>query len=404
MDKYKYLISVIIPTRNRQKYAEAAVRHILSISKDIQIIVQDNSDNISLKEQLKDILDNKQIIYNFIEERIAGIENYNIAASYVEGEFFCAIGDDDTVLPNIVDCAVWMKKNKIDAVKPSKDLIYWWPDSGNIKSKKRKNGFLGTGRYTGNCVLQNQHDGIKKLLKAGGQGYLNLPIIGSYHGLVKFECMKKVYDLTGRYYGGLSPDMFSAACLSLLPDVRFAYIDYPISLPGVCPKSTSAQSVDQKHVGGLETAPHFIGLKQPYHWDERVPKYYSVETIWAETLLKAVSAMGHEDYIEKFFDQKELVRALYVNNYEKRTEILECVGSDMQIFLKSLGNIKVKRKINKFEKYCKKLRTLFLCVCGIELGIENCRSIEEAADYVCEFLSSKRNKKKWEKIYNQIIQ
>ena len=141
MNKYKYLISVIIPTRNRQIYAQAAVRHILGISKEIQIIVQDNSDNMSLRKDLEDLLNNEQIIYNYIGERIAGIDNYNIAASYAEGEFFCAIGDDDTVLPNIIDCAKWMKRNNIDAVKPSKDLVYWWPDSKNIRSKKRKYGF-----------------------------------------------------------------------------------------------------------------------------------------------------------------------------------------------------------------------------------------------------------------------
>ena len=44
---YKYLLTVIIPTRNRQQYAEAAARQILSLRQDIQVIVQDNSDNNS---------------------------------------------------------------------------------------------------------------------------------------------------------------------------------------------------------------------------------------------------------------------------------------------------------------------------------------------------------------------
>lgn len=404
MNNYKYLISVIIPTRNRQIYAQAAVRNLLGISKDIQIIVQDNSDDMSLRKDLENVLNNEQIIYNYIGERIAGIENYNKAASYAEGEFFCAIGDDDTVLPNIIDCAKWMKKNSIDAVKPSKDLVYWWPDSENTRSQKRKYGYLGTGLFSGKCDVQDQYEGMKELLKAGGQGYLSLPIIGSYHGLVRTECMKKVFDVTGKYYGGLSPDMYSAACLSLLPNVKFVYIDFPISLPGVCPKSTSAQSQDHEHVGNLETAPHFIGLKHPYLWDTRVPKYYSVETIWAETLLKAVSAMGQEELIEKYFNEKELIRAMYMNNYEKKEEIIKCVDPAMQSYLLSLRNLENKKRLHKFYKYLKKVLAIFLRAAGKTLGKKNCSSIQEAVEYLCKFLDSRRNRKKWLAICNQEIQ
>ena len=40
---YQFLLSVIIPTRNRQKYAEAAARQILGLKQDIQV-----NDDISL--------------------------------------------------------------------------------------------------------------------------------------------------------------------------------------------------------------------------------------------------------------------------------------------------------------------------------------------------------------------
>lgn len=400
MHEYKYLISIIIPTRNRQIYAAAAVRHILSISTDIQIIVQDNSDDKSLYDLLKDLLCSNQIVYNYVEERIAGVENYNLAASYVEGEYFCAIGDDDTVLPNIIDCAQWMKRNGIDAVQPLKRILYWWPNPENIKNSKRRNGYVWIGAFSGSCVVQDQYGGMKELLRSGGQGYMRLPIIGSYHGLVRFECMRKVYNITGRYYGGLSPDMYSAACLSLLPDIKFVKIDYPITLPGACPQSTSAQSVNKRHVGKLETAPHFIGLKQSYIWDRRVPKYYSVETIWAETLLQAISAMGYDQLIKEYFNEKELLRALYINNYEKREEIMSCVDADTQRFLQGLGEQKYNRKLKKIYKYKEKIQTILGCWFNKELIKKNCYSIETAVEYVYKFLNSKRNLEKWEKICN----
>ena len=41
------LISVIIPTRNRQLYAERTIRQICDLHLDIQVVVQDNSDDDS---------------------------------------------------------------------------------------------------------------------------------------------------------------------------------------------------------------------------------------------------------------------------------------------------------------------------------------------------------------------
>ena len=57
----EYLISVIIPTRNRQLYAKAAVRQIISISDKIEVIVHDNSDDESLRDSLKDLMDLSQL-------------------------------------------------------------------------------------------------------------------------------------------------------------------------------------------------------------------------------------------------------------------------------------------------------------------------------------------------------
>ena len=139
------LVSIIIPTRNRQTYTDKTLRTILSYKSPIEIIVQDNSDDNTLADMIADILDDDHVIYHHINNRIAGVDNYNIAAQYATGEFFCAIGDDDIVLPNIIDCAVWMKRNQIDAVLPSKQSTYFWPDEN---SQKSKNAYLGLGEFT----------------------------------------------------------------------------------------------------------------------------------------------------------------------------------------------------------------------------------------------------------------
>ena len=45
----KYLLSVVIPTRNRQKYAIDSILQIQRVTDErVQIVVQDNSDDSSL--------------------------------------------------------------------------------------------------------------------------------------------------------------------------------------------------------------------------------------------------------------------------------------------------------------------------------------------------------------------
>ncbi len=391
---YKYLISVIIPTRNRQRYAEAAARQILSLNQDIQVIVQDNSDDNSLERNLADLHDNNHFVYNHIDERIAFVDNYEIAASYAEGEFFIALGDDDGLLSNISECVHWMKDNKIDAIKPSVKSSYTWPDPDSEISAKRE-GVFSTKTFSGRIRFFDTKEVVIDLLKHGGMDYLAYPLAGTYHRIVRMDKLKEVKQITGCYYGGLTPDMYSAICLSLLPNIRFAEIDYPISLPGVCPTSASAKSARGEHCGKLETAPHFIGLKKPYIWDERIPRFYSVETIWGETLLKAVTAMKKDELIEKYYNEDYLLYYLYRNNQNVKEDIESLIGIDR------LNSLKVVAKKEKgtIEKFFTRGRDYILRrIPGNSVVIAKCENISEATSAVNKVIMSPIMRYKWRKM------
>lgn len=392
-----YLISVIIPTRNRQTYCAAAVKQILSLKQNIQIIIQDNSDNNDLKELLKNEIDESEVIYNFVNYRIAGIDNYNEASKHATGEFFIAIGDDDALLPNITECALWMKKNNIDGVLPSKRLFYFWPDSNN-KDRSKAEGKLRAYNYTGKVKKIDSKKTVIDLLCNGGQDYLSLSMIGSYHCLVRTECMKDVYDITGRYYGGLSPDMYSAIALSLLENKKYVEIDFPISLPGVCPRSTSADSANGKHVGKLETAPHFIGLQEPYIWNEQVPRYYSVETIWAETMLHTLIKMNRKDLIDQYFNRTILINRLFYDNPNYQEDISKILSTEDKELLKD--NIEVNRKKHEFENIIKNIYYTFR---RLELRNNRCSDIFIASNEIETYLNHRYHKKMWRKIISTSI-
>ena len=383
-------VSIIIPTRNRQRYANETVRTILSYNSPIEIIIQDNSDENTLSSLMADILDDERVVYHHIDNRIAGVDNYNLAAQYATGDFFCAIGDDDIVLPNILDCAAWMKRNHVDAVLPSKRLTYFWP---NDNQKNAKNSFLGIGEFS--CIMRelNPEAGVVALLKNGGQGYLSFPMIGSYHDLVRTDKMREVYRKTGRYYGGLSPDMYSAVCLSLLPDIRAVSIDYPMTLPGVCSVSTSAQADKGQHIGSLKDAPHFIGLLEPYQWDSMVPEIYTVQTIWCETMLHAIRKMGREELIDLYFNREELINRIYADNLEHKEFILEHIKEEDKKLIKYDAAAQVQRGM--FAARIKYASNLLL---GKRKRLYGCRSIGQAGVEIQKYLSKRNRKAKWDKI------
>lgn len=395
---YKYLISVIIPTRNRQKYAEAAARQILNLKQNIQVIVQDNSDDNILQERFTDLVKREEFIYNHIDERVAFVDNYEIATSYVEGEYLIALGDDDGILANITECVKWMKENNIDALKPSVKSSYWWPDS-NSSIDARKEGVFSTRTFSGKVKLSSTRDAIIELLKHGGQGYLDYPLAGTYHRIIKMDLMNKVKNITGRYYGGLTPDMYSAACLSLLPGIKFVEMDYPISLPGVCPDSASAKSAKGEHSGKLETAPHFIGLKDKYIWDERIPKYYSVETIWAETLLTAIKDMGQSELIDQYFNKDYMLFYLSENNKNQKADIQELIGKEK---ISSLDCLRPRPKSHLEKLFIRGEEYILRRIPGNSVVYAKCKDIEEATVEMNRMVMSKIMRYKWRRLSQNV--
>ena len=68
-------------------------------------------------------------------------------------------------------------------------------------------------------------------------------------------------------------------------------IDFPAIIPGASGVSGAGQSAQGKHVGGLRDNSH-MGAFKNLKWDERIPEFYSVPTVWAYSLLKAVEVSG----------------------------------------------------------------------------------------------------------------
>lgn len=298
MNNNQFLLSIIIPTKNRQPYAVKAVEQILSINKDnIQVVIQDNSDDESLFEMLSAYANDKRLKYQYSSGIISFVDNFNLAVEISDGEYLCLIGDDDGIIPQVMDVTEWASKNNIDAVKPGLNAVYFWPNSGALRNRA-DNGYFNINKITVQAKICNPMKEVVKLLNKGGQNYLSLNLAKLYHGIVRKECLENIKRQTGKYFGGLSPDIYLAVALSLTVDA-IVQIDFPLTISGICSKSGSADSVTGRHTGKLEDAPHFRGYDK-YKWSDLVPRFYSVETIWADSALAAIKDLNKQELFEEF--------------------------------------------------------------------------------------------------------
>ena len=341
----KYTLSIVIPTKNRQEYCIKTVEQIRSLNLlNTEIIIQDNSDD----NKLKDYLDNRtDIKYNYHKGIISFVDNFSEAISFCTGEYVCMIGDDDGILPNIIDVIKYAKKNEYDAIIPGLNSVYVWPSKKSF-IKNGENGYLCLTYIKNRMYEANIKKALKSLLSQGGQGYQQLELPRLYHGVVKKDILDKIKAESGIYFGGLTPDIYMSVALSFYCKKALC-LEYPVTISGICNKSGSSDSATGKHTGKLEEAPHFRGHIN-YKWDGRILPIYSVETIWAETVLYALKKLNHQDLINEF--GYEYLTTLCLYKYPQYKKDIINYSKKMNI---SYSTICLKSKLIPYISLCKKI-------------------------------------------------
>ena len=296
----KPLFSIIIPTRNRSEYAISAIESVLKIDSTLfELVIQDNSDDDVLEEYLLLNISDTRLRYNHTKTKLDVIANFNASLNIASGEYFTFIGDDDGVNPEIIDAVAWMKKNNIDSLTPSLIADYMWPDIRMKYYNNRFSGILRVKTFTGEIATFDAEDGMRESARKAFQNLVfatNLPKI--YYGIVRRDCMDKVLSKANTYFPGVSPDMAGAMSVACYVDKTFS-IDYPLFVPGSSAKSTAGLGAEKKHHGRLEDQPHLpAGCWD--NWPDNVPKYFAVQTVWAQSGLAALSATERNDILELF--------------------------------------------------------------------------------------------------------
>lgn len=337
------LLSIVIPTRNRSQYCIAVLENILSYDYPrLELCIQDNSDDRKIEEYISTRIYDSRLIYKYIPEQLASVINIGESLGLATGKYVILLGDDDTILPTIFSAVEYMEINNIDSLTPIPLVNYYWPGAHPLNS----DGYLivPSQVYAFN-EIKDVNRKYELLFEQGIVRHLQFYLPRVYHGIVRREALDEIKRKTGYYAGGLSPDIYLSIGISTFIKKHYT-TEFSISISGACNKSLMSDGINKGHRGELKDAPHF-NLRGQYHWDKRIPDYYSVSTIWAESALKAVEEM-----------QVPKLGEIFNFNYLAAYSLL---------YNRSIFNIAFKHTFNKWknmERFAKILR-----IGGVSIGI-----------------------------------
>lgn len=283
------LISIIIPTHNRQAYAAMAVRKIVEVLPTAQVIVSDTSADDRLGAMLP-----ASVEYVRPSRPMDVVSHFEFALSGALGRYVMFLGDDDCVGPGLEEIATWADRCGVDAVfsyGTSFIANYFWP---GVRSRFYGDGYasrLFVHPFTGTARRIDPIAALQGTLHDLGSGLGIMPRI--YHGLVSRALIDKVRQRHRTLFGGVTPDIYSATLLSEQATNAWQ-VDYPFCLPGGSPSSTAGTGAAGTDLTSLAEHPHtaaFAGLQ----WDPQVPAFYAPYIVWAFSLKKAADRLGHLD-------------------------------------------------------------------------------------------------------------
>ena len=297
----KPIISVVVPTKNRYKY----LKHLVSLIENyrdsrIELLVYDNSDDNS---EILEFLSGKELIstcYHHDSDKLSMGENAERAINKAIGEYICFIGDDDAVCRNIADCAEWMKRNQVDAVR-SLYLNYSWNED---KGERQGSVYYDNISYVGK--LGNPLNELKKVLNDGVPEFEYMAKI--YHGIVKKTVIEDVQRNGQCLFSGPTPDMSGAVAISFFIK-KYVMIEVPVVIPGM------SKMVGGGVMGKVLTLDEvkFITDSDRKKWPVDIPSLWATEIIWPVCALNALKSIKREDFIKEFCKNKMLSRLVAVH-------------------------------------------------------------------------------------------
>ncbi|WP_197057837.1 glycosyltransferase family 2 protein [Vibrio variabilis] len=281
-----YLLSVIIPTKNRYRYLIECIDTLNRIkSNKLEIIIQDNSDDNSEILDYISKLESSNVKYFHTTGIRSQTDNYNDAIANSTGEFVLGLGDDDSITSAAIKVAELMKLYDIDACNMNM-FGYYWPDVFNHNFSKPP---LSYDRRSPKLEKVITSEILDKYLSTGMQDLKYLPRI--YHGILSRRVLNKIQDVSGAFCPGPSPDMANAVAASTFINWHLM-LRYPIIVSGSAYNSAAGKGLRGEHTGSLSQVKQ-LPKNVEQGWDSKIPKVWLGNTIWPESAKQALKKVGH---------------------------------------------------------------------------------------------------------------
>lgn len=342
------LLSVVIPTHNRARYAIHAIASLLAIpSTKLEIVVSDTSTDGELSAQLtaqkSQFLSDPRLRYVRPAGKLDMTGNHNAAIEAAAGEYVCLIGDDDTISADALLAAAWAKERDIEVIAPNVVANYVWPDFRSRLMGAGHASRLYFAKRFGGAFVHDSALALASALRNAAQGTDGLPKI--YHGIVKRSVLERIRELSGAYFHGSSPDVSGAIGLALCSK-SFVVVDYPLTIPGASGGSNTGRSAMNTHKGKLSQESQTKGF-ETVGWSQGVPRFFSVETVWAHAALETIRRIApHQVAAFNFARLIAVCRVLhseYSSEIEQATvEVEHIVGSTAAMLHAQIG-VEMKR-------------------------------------------------------------
>lgn len=107
----KKLVTVAIPTYNREKYIKQSISSVLNQThRNLELLVLDNHSEDNTPKTLESFKDNR-IHYVRNKKNIGMINNWNKCAKLAKGEYVVILGDDDILYPTFIEESMKVHNN-----------------------------------------------------------------------------------------------------------------------------------------------------------------------------------------------------------------------------------------------------------------------------------------------------
>jgi glycosyltransferase involved in cell wall biosynthesis len=303
----EFLISIVIPTKNRHKQLIATLeaQSIIPNLDQIEIVISDNSSE-PLSEievnKLKMIYPHFTYVHDHVEKTIIG--NFSAGLNHASGKFMMFIGDDDFFLPEIVAAAKYAENENFSCVIYDPDRYYWenciFAESGLKYGPKTL--------IRSNKSISGQVDVALQLKKSALNGFLTIEALPrAYHGLISRAKLLEIVDDNGMLYGG-SPDISMAVNLALI-DTNTYFWNKPLSIYGASTGSGGGMTTSKTHLLPLHEA-KFLSKDFVSTWDSRMPAYWSEYTVFPAS---AIYIYARRNVPLKNFNLASVYASIFVN-------------------------------------------------------------------------------------------